>query len=173
MENLISDQVVEEIAALEDYKRNGTEVAFQRFKQAKETNMPKQAPKVVNADEVVRETMHIPLFCYRDEPLVMDDGTPFLDRQGNQRIGRVLAGTRTAKIKNIAPIDVYTQAMEVFGGLEKISINSLSKEQTDGMIDLILECWTISEPWMTKEELREGIDGIRLMEVFSRFFFQG
>lgn len=132
----------------------------------------KQAPKVVNADEVVRETMYIQLFCYKDEYLLMDNGEPFLDREGNQRVGRVVAGTRTAKIKNIAPIDVYTQAMSLFSDLGSNSLNDLTKEQLDGMTDLILECWKISEPWMTKEELREGIDGIRLMEVFTRFFFQ-
>jgi len=172
MGKIISDEAIEEIAALEDYKRNGTEAAFKRLKQAREANMPVQAPKVVNADEVVRETMHIQLFCYKDEPLVMDNGEPLLDKQGNQRVGRVEAGTRTAKIKNIAPIDVYTQAMTIFSNLESASLNSLSKEQIDSMVDLILQCWQISEPWMTKEELTEGIDGLRLINLFTRFFFQ-
>lgn len=146
---------------------NGTvEASFQELKQG-------QAPKVVNADEVIQETMKIKLFCYEDEPIFLDDGKPLLDRQGNQRIGRTCIGTRTAKIKRITPIDVYTRALTVFGGNETLSLEHLTQEQLDTMADLILECWKISEPWMTKDELRAGIDGIQLMEVFGNFFFQG
>lgn len=130
----------------------------------------KHAPKVVNRDEVTSETMHIQLFCYKEEPLVLDDGTPFLDEKGKQRVGRVSAGTRTAKIKNIAPIDMYTQALGIFDQLEGAQLSSINKEQLESITDLILQCWQISEPFMTKEMLREGIDGLRLIELFTRFF---
>jgi len=143
---------------------NGTVEAS--FEQAK-------APKVVNRDEVTREMMHIPLSIYKDEPLTLDDGTPFLDEKGNQYIGRVVAGTRTAKIKNIAPIDLYTRAVAMFDGVEAgFSINKLTKEQLDSMTDMLLECWKISEPFMTKEMLREGIDGLHLIEIFTQIFFR-
>lgn len=132
----------------------------------------KQAPKVVNADEVTSATLEIPVFCYEDTPLFLDNGKPFLDKDGNQRMGRVSIGTRTAKIKVIAPINVYTKAMTVFSGLETNSLNNLDEKQLNSVADLVLECWQISEPFMTKDDLKAGIDGLRLMEVFTRFFFQ-
>lgn len=133
----------------------------------------KQAPQVVNSDEVANKTMHIPLSIYKNEALTLDDGTPFCDEKGNQYMGRVVVGTRTAKIKNIAPIDLYTRAIAMFDGIEVgVALNKLSKEQLDGMTDMLLECWKISEPFMTKEMLREGIDGLHLIEIFSQIFFR-
>lgn len=133
----------------------------------------KRAPKIVNADEAVGEIMHIPLSIYKNVALTLDDGTPFCDEEGKPYMGRVVAGTRTAKIKNIAPIDLYTRAIAMFDGIDGgVSLNRLSKEQLDSMTDMLLECWKISEPFMTKDMLREGIDGLHLIEIFSQIFFR-
>lgn len=142
------------------------EASFEQQKQAS------KAPKVVNKDEVTSETMHITLFCYKEEPLLLDDGTPFLDEKGTQRMGRTSAGTRTAKIKNIAPIDMYTQALGIFDQIEGLHLSSIRPEQLDKISDLILACWQISEPFMTKDMLREGMDGLGLIELFTRFFLK-
>jgi hypothetical protein len=152
---------------------NGTiEADFKQLKASPE--QPKQAPRVVNSDEVTNEVIPIRLSIYKNEPLILDDGTPFCDEHGNQHMGRTVVGTRTAKILNIAPIDLYTRAIAMFDGIEGgVSLNKLSKEQLDSLTDMLLECWRISEPFMTKDALREGVDGIRMIELFTQVFFKG
>jgi hypothetical protein len=152
---------------------NGTiEASFEQVKAGlqvspEQASLAAQRMQAVNLDEVVSETIHIKLFRYKDEPLFDDDGNPFCDEQGKQYVGRVAAGTRTAKIKNIVPVDAYNEAIALYSGFEGGIPN---KEQLDAMANLILECWKISEPFMTKQALREGLDGERLMALFTRFF---
>ena len=109
-----------------------------------------QAMQAVNMDEVINETIHVKLFHYKNEPVLDDDGNAFCDEDGKQFIGRVVAGTRTAKIKNIVPVDAYNQAISLMSGF---SGGMPSKEQLDSMTDLVLRCWQISEPFMTKKML--------------------
>jgi hypothetical protein len=132
----------------------------------------KQAPRVqaVNMDEVNRETIHVKLHIYKDIPLVDDDGNPFCDEQGNQYMGREVVGTRTAKIKNIVPVDAYHEAIEVSKGF--VQGQMPNEEQLDQMAEMVLKCWQISEPFMTKKALREGVNGDRIMALFTRFFNQ-
>jgi hypothetical protein len=141
---------------------NGTiEASFQELKQ-----VPTQT-RMVNKDEVLNETILVGVYRYKDEPLFDDDGEPFCDENGTQYVGRVAAGMRTAKIKNIVPVDSYHEALAVMDGFEGGMPN---KEQIDHMTELVLQCWQISEPFMTKKMLREGVDGDRVMVLFTRFF---
>jgi hypothetical protein len=135
-------------------------------------NQMKQAPRVqaVNMDEINRETIHVKLHIYKDIPLYLDDGTPFCDEQGNQLMGREVVGTRTAKIKNIVPTDAYHEAIEISSGFVKGQ--RPNADQLDQMTDMVLKCWQISEPFMTKKALREGVNGDRIMALFTRFFTQ-
>jgi hypothetical protein len=126
-----------------------------------------QAMQAVNMDEVLNETIHVKLFHYKQEPVFDDDGNPFCDEEGKQFIGRVTAGTRTAKIKNIVPVDAYNQAISLMSGFTG---GMPGKEQLDSMTDLVLRCWQISEPFMTKKMLLDSIDGERVIALFMRFF---
>jgi hypothetical protein len=139
------------------------------FKQLK-ASPKQQVPSAVNMDEVNRETIHVTVLLYKDEPLFDDEGNPFCDEQGNQYTGRVLAGSRTAKIKNIVPTDSYHEAIAISSGFDGGMPN---KEQLDQMTDMVLGCWQISEPFMTKKALREGVSGDHIMALFTRFFNQG
>lgn len=129
-----------------------------------------QAMQAVNLDEVTNETIHIKLFLYKDEPVVDDDGNPFCDEQGHQYTSRVVKGTRTAKIKNIVPVDVYNEAIAL---ISTFIDDTPNKEQLDTMADLVLRCWQLSEPFMTKKMLIGSIDGERIMALFTRFFSKG
>lgn len=126
-----------------------------------------QAMQAVNMDEVTNETIHIKLFHYKKEPVFDDDGNPFCDEEGKQHIARVVAGTRTARIKNIVPVDAYNQAISLMSGFTG---GMPSKDQLDTMTDLVLKCWQISEPFMTKKMLMDSIDGERVIALFMRFF---
>lgn len=126
-----------------------------------------QAMQAVNMDEVTNETIHVKLFRYKNEPLFDDDGSPFCDEEGKQYVGRVAAGTRTAKIKNIVPVDAYNEAISLMSGFTG---GMPGKEQLDAMTDLVLRCWQISEPFMTKKMLLDAIDGERVIALFMRFF---
>jgi len=138
------------------------------FKQLK-ASPKQQVPSAVNMDEVNRETIHVTVLLYKDEPLFDDEGEPFCDENGNQHVGRVLSGSRTAKIKNIVPTDSYHEAIEISNGFAGGMPN---KEQLDQMTDMVLGCWQISEPFMTKRALREGVNGDYIMALFGRFFNQ-
>jgi hypothetical protein len=189
----VSDSTIEEIAALAEYDRTGSEAAYARLKKARQESdmnngtieasfeqmksglqsspeqarQAAQAMQAVNLDEVTNETILVKLLRYKEEPVFYDDGNPFCDEDGKQYMSRVSAGTRTAKIKNIVPVDAYHQAISISNGF---SGGVPGKEQLDAMTDLVLECWRISEPFMTKKMLREGVDGERIMALFTRFF---
>jgi|SRR6185295_7771938 len=139
------------------------EASFQELK----ASPKQQVPQAVNMDEVLNEVIHVKIFHYREYGITDDEGNPFLDEQGMQYMGREVAGTRTAKIKNIVPVDAYHEAIEVMNGFEG---GMPSKDQLDHMTELVLKCWQISEPFMTKKALRESMDGDRIMALFTRFF---
>lgn len=126
--------------------------------------------QAVNLDEVTNETIAVKIANYKNEPLTDDEGNPFCDENGKQRIGRVVSGTRTAKIRNIVPIDVYNEAM---GLSQSMKGGAPGKEQMETMAELVLKVWKISEPFMTTAMLRESIDGLSIIALFTRFFNQG
>src|SRR2546423_304119 len=168
--------VLEELKAMME-EGGSVEASFEKMKQMQHVQAVQVSPdqakqaaqrvQAVNMDEVNREVIHVKVLCYRDVPLTDDDGNPFCDEAGKQYMGREVAGTRTARIKNIAPIDVYSQAIAIADGFQG---GMPSREQMDTMTDLILQCWQISEPFMTRKDLVEGVDGERLLALFARFF---
>ncbi len=123
---------------------------------------------MVNADEVTTETLHVEVREFVDEPVLRNDGTPLLDKQGKSRMYRKFAGTRTAHILNHVPIDIYAEGTALQGSGVG---TQAGKEQINMMGDIVWKIWIISEPWMEKDELlRGGIDGEKVIELFTLFF---
>lgn len=168
-----NSDVLEELKAM--MGENGSvEASFEKMKQIQpvqvspeQAQQAAQAMRAVNLDEVNREVIEVKVFRYKEVPLFDDDSQPFCDEQGKQYVGREVVGTRTARIKNIVPVDSYHEAIEVSNGFNG---GMPDRKQLDHMTDLVLQCWQISEPFMTKESLREGVDGERIMALFTRFF---
>lgn len=147
--------------------QNGTidqEAARKALENIKE-NPGRAMPQAVNLDEVAVEIIPVKFREYEEEALCYDDGAPLLDSQGNQRMRRV-PRLRTALIQNLVPVDAYHHAMQLQG------MEVSEAEGIEIMTSLVLEVWQISEPWMERKELTEGIDLPVITELFTRFFTQ-
>lgn len=128
-----------------------------------------RAVQAVNLDEVTTETIVVKIPSYKNELVTDDDGNPVCDENGQQFTCRVVAGHRTAKIRNIVPIDVYNEAMGIHASLS----DRPGLEQMEKMAEMVLRVWKISEPFMTMKMLQESIDGLAILNLFTRFFNRG
>jgi|SRR3989442_2633782 len=139
------------------------EAARKALESIKESPPRPIMPQAVNLDEVTIEIIPVKFREYKEEPLCYDDGEPLLDEQGKPRMRRV-PKLRTARIQNLVPTDAYHHAMK---------LNDQGISEAEGMAimeDLVLEVWRVSEPWMERKELTEGIDLPVVTELFTRFF---
>lgn len=123
--------------------------------------------QAVNLDEVVNEVIAVKVRYYKEQAVLDDEGQPFCDEEG-QPLKYRRAGTRTAYIQNIVPVDIYAQSIAIANGFQGGIPGS---EQINAMGDIVLKIWQISEPFMTHKMLiEEGIDGEVVMSLFMRFF---
>lgn len=119
----------------------------------------------VNLDEVTNEIVRVKIRYYKEVDMVDDDGEPLLD-EDNKPLKRRKVSTRTAEILNFVPLPIYSRMQ----GLRDKLTGGDTELQIDTMTDLVLAVWKLSEPWMTREKLCEGLDFSALGALFTRFF---
>ncbi len=122
-----------------------------------------QTMKAVNLDEVMIEVVTVKVRHYKEETITDDDGNPLLDGQGKPLTYRV-PKTRTAHIQSMVPVDIYHKVMALNN--QSLSAN----EMVDAMTDIVLEIWRITEPWMDRKTLIEGLDFEGIAALSERFF---
>lgn len=122
-----------------------------------------QHMKAVNLDEVMIEIIPIRLRYYKEEAVKDDEGNPIPGKDGNPLTYRV-PKTRMAHIQSMVPVDIYHKVMA-------LNNQKLSADETiNAMADIVLEIWQITEPWMDRKALIEGIDFEGIAALAERFF---
>jgi hypothetical protein len=121
--------------------------------------------EAVNLDEVTNEVIAVKVRVAKTVEVLDDEGNPLLDEEGNPLKSRTFT-TRTARILNFVPVPVYHEAMKLRNQLQGSDIEA----QLETMTDLVLKVWKQTEPWMSKEQLQEGLDFLSIGALFRRFF---
>lgn len=119
----------------------------------------------VNLDEVVLESYAVKVRVYKDVEVKDDEGNPVLDDNGQPLKSRK-PGTRTAHIHSMVPMSIYNEMLALDQKLDK----SDPAQSFNLMTDTVLKIWKISEPWMTKEKLLEGVEAPYILKLFRIFF---
>lgn len=119
----------------------------------------------VNLDEVVLESYAVKVRVYKEVDILDDDGQPVLDDNGQPLKSR-RAGLRTAQIHSMVPMSIYNEMLALDQKLSK----SDPAQSFNLMADTVLKIWKISEPWMTKEKLLEGVEAPYILKLFRIFF---
>lgn len=119
----------------------------------------------VNLDEVVIETITVKVRIYKEVETKDDEGNVLRDDEGKPLKSRVPA-TRTARISSMVPMHIYNEMMMMEGKIDRADVS----KQMDAMFTTVLKIWKISEPWMTVEQLRDGVDFPAIVKLFRLFF---
>jgi hypothetical protein len=119
--------------------------------------------RAVNLDEVMIEVITVKVRHYKEEAIVDDEGNPLLDGHGSPLMYRV-PKTRTARIQSLVPVDIYHKAMALQNQ------NTSASGMINAMTDVVLEIWQITEPWMDRKTLVEGVDFEGIAALAERFF---
>lgn len=119
----------------------------------------------VNLDEVVIETIKVKIRIYKEVDTLDDEGNPVLDDEGKPLKSR-LPSTRTAHISSMVPMHIYNEMMAMEGKFDRSDVS----KQIDAMFSTVLKIWQISEPWMTAQKLRDGVDFPAIVKLFRLFF---
>ena len=119
----------------------------------------------VNLDEVVIETIAVKIRHYKDEDATDDEGNPVLDERGHPYKNRRPV-VRTARISSMVPMNIYNEMIALEGKIDKADVS----KQMDTMFQTVLKIWKISEPWMTADMLRDGLDFPVIVKLFRLFF---
>lgn len=130
-----------------------------------ETKQALETLGAVNLDEVLIETITVKVRTYKEESVFDDDGNPVLDDDDTPLTYRK-PSTRTARIQNFVPVPVYHRMIALRDELS----NAQQQKQLEIMADLVLGVWQVTEPWMTKKMLSEGVDFSVIGALFTRFF---
>jgi hypothetical protein len=119
----------------------------------------------VNLDEVTIESYAVKVRVYKDVDVLDDEGEPVLDAQGKPLKSRK-PGLRTACIHSMVPMSIYNEMMSLDQKLDKAD----PAQSLDLMVDVVLKVWKISEPWMDKKTLTEGVESPYIIKLFRIFF---
>jgi hypothetical protein len=119
----------------------------------------------VNLDEVTIESYAVKVRVYKEVDVLDDEGEPVLDGQGKPFKSRK-PGLRTAHIHSMVPMSIYNEMMSLDQKLDKAD----PAQSLDLMVDVVLKIWKISEPWMDKKTLLEGVESPYIIKLFRIFF---
>src|SRR2546430_16700421 len=111
------------------------EAARKALESIKESPPRPIMPQTVNLDEVTIEIIPVKVRYYKEEPVLYDDGEPFINPGTGEPCTYRVPKLRTAPIRNLVPTDAYHHAMKLKG-------KGLSKAQ--GMAiraDLVMQVW--------------------------------
>jgi hypothetical protein len=151
------------------YRRNGKQPARrEQIEQAEasgdlETYDPETvsaaqaAMDAVNLDELVAPVVHVAIMEHVPRTVTLPDGSE---------------GTRYTLTKRIAELTLFPN---VDTQLKAIAFSQQRREldqaaQVEQMLKLLLEVWRESEPDMTLERLRGGLDVWRISKLFQMLF---
>jgi len=133
----------------------------------------------VNLDEVAPPPVRVPIVEYVTEPLLDGAGQPLKGPDGKPRVRR-RATRRIAVIETFVPLDIYDrmlasrQRVEVLRRAKRDGPDGdeANRQGLNWMAEQVLAVWELTEPDMTLDRLRRGLDLSLVPRLFRRFFNQ-
>lgn len=146
---------------LEDLARRSAPTELRAPREVEET------PLESNLRQLLPERIEVNLVEY------VEDHDPEVVRAG------FVPQIRTARISTFVPMKIFHRMLagrervmrlkQAAEGGESAAIEH-SAEYMDWVVEMVLDVWKLSEPWMTREALENGLDLDQVMELFERFF---